>query len=75
MTGIDDVHVVQVEPTVRGFRWRAIVIAPRFTFERTWGHRLRIAYGWDIFFGKVPVLKVALLVNALVTFGIVRAFG
>ncbi len=60
------------------FTWRAVVINARFVdlngdkIKFPLRQRLKMAYGWDIFFGKIPVLKVALIVNAAVTYGISR---
>lgn len=56
------------------FTWRAIVLNPTFPDWDSYSLRrkLRIVYGWDVFFYKVPVLKATVLLNALVTLGIVR---
>jgi len=55
-------------------QWRALHIALSNSTGRPfdWPTRFRIAWGWDIWFGPVPVLKVFAVLNILLTVGIVE---
>ena len=58
------------------WQWRAVVINPTWAFPKmSLRQKAAQLYGWDIFFGKVPILKTTVLANTLITVALVEVLS